>query len=103
MNEGAPGCGTGETMDVKNFGPSTSALFDMAGNVAEWTLDWYSDRIGGCGDGDCTDPIGPAVGDEKVVRGGSYNDMFVSAFRTAKRDKDAPNTASPAIGGRCVR
>ena len=45
---------------------------DMLGNLQEWCSDWYSsDYYAQCKDG-ATDPIGPASGKFRVVRGGSW-------------------------------
>lgn len=44
-------------------------LHDMNGNVWEWCLDVWQDRLPG---GKVTDPMGPKSGDSRVVRGGSY-------------------------------
>ncbi len=103
MNDGGPGCGTAGTLPRGSLPAGLFDLYDMAGNVAEWTRDSYAESFAGCGDGPCVNPEGPELGDERVVRGGSFNDMFSSAFRTAKRDKAAPDSRSAAIGGRCVK
>jgi formylglycine-generating enzyme required for sulfatase activity len=56
-------------------------LFDMLGNVAEWTLDAYGayPRVE-----EDKDPTGPTAGSAKVVRGGSWR-SFVPAVRCAAR------------------
>ncbi|MCK9460921.1 MAG: SUMF1/EgtB/PvdO family nonheme iron enzyme [Proteobacteria bacterium] len=102
MNDGDPGCGLGHT-DAVGTKPSTGAGLDnMACNVSEWTRDLYGADLGGCASYPCTDPAGPSAGDERVVRGGNWNDFYASAFRTAARDSRDPASASPAVGGRCV-
>jgi len=102
MNDGDPGCGLGHT-DAVGTKPATGlGLDNMACNVSEWTRDLYGADLGGCAAYPCTDPIGPTVGDERVVRGGNWNDFYASAFRTAARDSRDPATGSPAVGGRCV-
>jgi formylglycine-generating enzyme required for sulfatase activity len=60
--------------------PSIRGLFDMHGNLFEWTHDWY-----GAYDAEVSnDPLGSQVGSDRVLRGGSrYNDAAFcrSAFR----------------------
>jgi formylglycine-generating enzyme required for sulfatase activity len=56
------------TTPVRKFEPNGFGLYDMAGNLFEWTSDWYGPYAGG----EARDPAGPPSGDYKVVRGGSW-------------------------------
>jgi formylglycine-generating enzyme required for sulfatase activity len=60
--------------------PNAWGLFDMLGNVAEWTMDAY----GPYPRQDATDPTAPAAGSTRVVRGGSWR-SFLPAVRCAAR------------------
>ena len=42
----------------------------MHGSVSEWCMDWYGDYPAGS----VTDPIGPSIGTERVLRGGGLAD-----------------------------
>ncbi len=103
MNEDGPGCGAGTTSEVGGKPTTGFGLLNMAGNVSEWTGDYYGESFEDCSGEPCVDPTGPADGSERVVRGGAFDDFYASAFRTARRSKEEMTTRSPAIGGRCVR
>lgn len=49
-------------------GASWCGAMDMAGNLAEWVADWYSETYYASASG--VDPTGPTTGTEKVWRGG---------------------------------
>jgi formylglycine-generating enzyme required for sulfatase activity/lipocalin len=68
---------------------------DLHGNVWEWCLDRYAPL----GSEEVVDPVGPADGDERVLRGGSWlNGAF--DCRAGYRAHDDPDLAEPHIGFR---
>ena len=79
---------SGNTKQTRNAGelqPNTRGLHDMLGNVWEWCNDWFAKKRGSSG---ITDPTGPPQGLERVMRGGSWNDLAttVSPAYRARRD-----------------
>jgi len=89
------------TAPVGSFpdGKSRFGLFDVVGNVWEWTSDWdgkYSPDA-------ALDPTGPKVGDRRVVRGGAFNGAMPSWVRPSQRYSDYPGTHSHAYGFRCAK
>lgn len=81
---------------------SRDGLRDLAGNVAEWVADWYAADFYLMPEAQLDNPTGPANGLERVVRGGSWNDVAYYA-RSVQRAHFLPDTASTSIGFRCVQ
>ncbi|MBN2369626.1 MAG: SUMF1/EgtB/PvdO family nonheme iron enzyme [Vicinamibacteria bacterium] len=75
----------------------------MEGNVAEWCSDWHDERyFASISETTAVDPRGPAIGEERVVRGGSWVDD-TSFLRISRRYWDPPAIHNSFIGFRCVR
>ena len=62
----------GRTHAVATRKPNAWGLYDMTGNVREWVQDWYDS--GYYEKGDAVDPRGPKTGEDRSLRGGSWND-----------------------------
>ncbi len=93
--------GFANTAPVGSFpkGASRYGVKDVVGNVWEWVADWYADY----GKDELKDPKGPAVGDERVIRGGAWNGSYPSWVRPTFRYKDSPTKRSYGIGFRCAK
>ncbi|MDZ4121696.1 MAG: SUMF1/EgtB/PvdO family nonheme iron enzyme, partial [Candidatus Cloacimonadaceae bacterium] len=78
--------------------PNQAFLYDMTGNVWEWV--W--DRYGSYGSSAQSNPTGPATGEYRIRRGGSW--MSTTGCGTAShRVKSLPELKTPFIGFRVVR
>ena len=80
-----------------NFLPNAYGLYDMGGNVAEWTNDWYAAYPTTAQE----NYTGANSGDYKVVRGGGWPDK-APALASAERDKEDPKYRSQKVGFRVV-
>jgi formylglycine-generating enzyme required for sulfatase activity/tRNA A-37 threonylcarbamoyl transferase component Bud32 len=92
--------GFSATAPVGSFpaGAAAHGVMDLAGNVWEWTADYYAPYS----DGKQQDPKGPASGDRRVVRGGDYFAFHADWARPAYRWKTEPESYNHAIGFRCA-
>jgi formylglycine-generating enzyme required for sulfatase activity len=80
-------------------GNSTYGCVDLAGNVWEWTQDWYDAAY--YQHSTATNPAGPDSGQYRVLRGGSWHNNDRSV-RAAHRSRRTPNGRENNIGFRCV-
>jgi formylglycine-generating enzyme len=92
--------GYGTTAPVGSYPPNGFGLFDMAGNVWEWTTDWYGGSIEAS-----YDPAQPQFRvPRKVIKGGSFlcADSYCLRYRPAARRAQMIDTGMSHIGFRCV-
>jgi iron(II)-dependent oxidoreductase len=86
-------------VDRYDRGRSVYGVYQMAGNVAEWVADWFDPEYYQRGTN--YNPDGPVVGQERVFRGGSWNEDPEVA-RSAGRGARVPDHRSYLIGFRCA-
>jgi sulfatase modifying factor 1 len=100
---------------VREFPPNGYGLYDMAGNVWQWTSDWYRRdyyaqlastakvAVNPTGPDSSLDPSEPAQ-PKKVQRGGSFlcTDQYCSRYMVGTRGKGEIMTGTNHLGFRCV-
>ena len=87
------------THAVKGKLPNTWGLYDMSGNVFEWTWDRYDYGYPAYA---VTDPKGPSSGDFRVSRGGGW-DSYAVNVRVAYRKSRPPGIRLSILGFRLAR
>ncbi len=86
------------THAVASLDPNACDLYDMSGNVWEWTQDWHGTLTADA----ATDPTGEATGTHRVVRNGAW-DVNATYARVSKRFYDTPEAAYDSVGLRIGR
>jgi len=99
LNFWGTGLGTVNAVGSYPSGASPYGTLDMVGNVWEWTADWYDSKY--YADSPRENPPGPAKGDLRVLRGGSFFDDALSV-RCAVRYADVPVNRFDYVGFRVV-
>lgn len=109
------------TSPVRSFPANGFGLYDMIGNVWEWTSDWFADRHvapssaspccvprnpRGADEGESRDPCMPdiAIG-RRVLKGGSHlcAPNYCQRYRPAARYPQPVDTSTSHVGFRCAR
>jgi formylglycine-generating enzyme required for sulfatase activity len=94
------GCSEKGTVKVGSFSPNDYQIYDMAGNLWEWVSDWYRSDYYSQAAANSPNPQGPAAGEDRVLRGGSWNNTNIQA---ANRGFAPPATQDNEIGFRCAK
>lgn len=81
-------------------GASAYGALDMAGNVWEWTADWF-DPAYYQREGVAEDPTGPINGVDRVTRGGSWR-VAPELLVVLKRNPARPDISGDSLGFRCA-
>ncbi|UVT18906.1 MAG: formylglycine-generating enzyme family protein [Nitrospira sp.] len=92
--------GARRTAPVGSYEANPWGLYDITGNVAEWTADWYDANY--YSKSPVRNPTGPSNGQYRVLRGGAWSTVLVY-LRSAYRLWSTPTHRKSNIGFRCAQ
>ena len=90
------------TAPVNSYKSNGYGLYNIVGNIWEWTQDWFSTsypKIRAT-----NNPLGPKTGETKVIKGGSFlcHESYCNRYRIAARSSNTTNSSTSNLGFRCV-
>jgi len=90
------------TAPARSFPSNPFGLYNMMGNAWDWVTDWFDPRYPK--DAPTNNPLGPAGGSERVIRGGSFlcHESYCNRYRNSARTKVTPDSTTCHLSFRCA-
>ena len=88
---------------VRTYPPNSYGFYTIVGNAWEWCSDWFDPSYHVTATR--RNPVGPAQGSARVMKGGSYlcHKSYCNRYRVAARTSNTPESSTTNISFRCVR
>jgi len=90
-----------DTTPVSSYPPNALEIYDMAGNVYEWCMDWYGYHYYETSLQEPDNPKGPPQGVYRVLRGGCWKSLKED-MRCSHRHRNNPGIMNGTYGFRCA-